>query len=319
MGRPGITKEQVFEASSAIAREGQTPTVVLVRTRLGGGSPNNITKWLNEWKESNEIRKVESLPPLPEGVESAMRQVWGAAWKDAQAQLEGEREALNTARKDIEQERNQMLAEIERLDGDLDQARDEIRAGAEALEQERREHDRTKGEVREAIAVATERSHRIQAQESELRETRHRSHDAEAKASRLEADLAHANRETERERERQAEIQRQADRLQADLARVQGEAERLKAELESAQRHAKEARAIADTAGKKVQKLETALDEERQARAGAEKVAADLRVEAATLAERAAHAEELRGLVNSLQKQTPARNAPTKNPPQADT
>ncbi|NCC41676.1 MAG: hypothetical protein EOM21_20125 [Gammaproteobacteria bacterium] len=47
MGRPGITAQQVQEAAEALLAEGLHPTVVGVRTRLGGGSPNNITKWLS--------------------------------------------------------------------------------------------------------------------------------------------------------------------------------------------------------------------------------------------------------------------------------
>ena len=115
MGRPGITRESVVEAAEALTNEGTTPTVMGVRERLGGGSPNNITKWLGEWRAQHRTNKLEALPPLPEPVEGAMRQVWGAAWKGAQEQLEGEREALAKARETIEAERNQMLAEIDPL------------------------------------------------------------------------------------------------------------------------------------------------------------------------------------------------------------
>ncbi|SDX42617.1 DNA-binding protein [Thiocapsa roseopersicina] len=45
MGRPGITSEQVHEAADALVADGVVPTVVGIRTRLGGGSPNNISKW----------------------------------------------------------------------------------------------------------------------------------------------------------------------------------------------------------------------------------------------------------------------------------
>ena len=50
-----------------------------------------------------------------------MRQVWGTAWQEAQSQLEGGREALSTARKEIEKEREAMLGEISRMDGELAQ------------------------------------------------------------------------------------------------------------------------------------------------------------------------------------------------------
>ena len=173
MGRPGITREQVLEAADAIAREGMAPTVMAVRKWLGGGSPNNITKWLGEWRQRNESVKIAALPPLPEGVESAMRQVWGAAWKGAQGQLEAEREALSRARKEIEKERAEMLSEIGRLDGQLEEARTENRKTVDALETEHRTHDRTRAEVQEARAVAAEREKRIGSQEAELREVRH--------------------------------------------------------------------------------------------------------------------------------------------------
>ena len=41
MPRVGVTREQVFEAAEGLLREGQNPTVMAVRTRLGGGSPVN--------------------------------------------------------------------------------------------------------------------------------------------------------------------------------------------------------------------------------------------------------------------------------------
>ena len=40
MARSGVTREQVFESADALVREGRNPTVVAVRTRLGGGSPS---------------------------------------------------------------------------------------------------------------------------------------------------------------------------------------------------------------------------------------------------------------------------------------
>jgi len=43
MARAGVTREQVFETADALVREGQNPTVVAVRTRLGGGSPTPST------------------------------------------------------------------------------------------------------------------------------------------------------------------------------------------------------------------------------------------------------------------------------------
>jgi DNA repair exonuclease SbcCD ATPase subunit len=168
VARAGVTREQVFETADALVREGQNPTVVAVRTRLGGGSPNTITPLLAEWKALHEHKQAAAMPAPPEPVEAVMRQVWGTAWQQAQDQLAGEREALAAARKEIEKERAAMLAEIARMDADLETARDTIRARDKALEDERRAHDQAASEAREAMAIAEERDKRITAQDQEL-------------------------------------------------------------------------------------------------------------------------------------------------------
>jgi len=317
MGRPGVTREQVFDIADAIAREGQTPTVVAVRTRLGGGSPNNITRWLSEWKELHEAEKPEALPPLPDAVESAMRQVWGAAWKGSQEQLEAEREALGTARKDIEKERNEMLSEIERLDGDLEEARAQIQGTNEALDAERRAHDQTKAEVREARAVAAERDKRIEDQTRELAEVRRQLAEAFKNSSRLEAEVSHLRQDFETAR---ASARQEADtRAEAErkLALSVREADGLKRDL-SDEIQAKE-RAEVD-----LQRVQAEADDLRKAQddlvAEKDRALAELRVEAATLEERAAHAEEFRTLLEQLKKPATLRGkgTTTKAQPKSD-
>ena len=70
MARSGVTREQVFETADALVREGQNPTVVAVRTRLGGGSPNTITPLLAEWKALHDTQQAASIPAPPEPVEA---------------------------------------------------------------------------------------------------------------------------------------------------------------------------------------------------------------------------------------------------------
>jgi chromosome segregation ATPase len=303
MARSGVTREQVFETADALVREGQNPTVVAVRTRLGGGSPNTITPLLAEWKTLNEKKQAASMPAVPEPVEAVMRQVWGAAWQQAQSQLEGEREALGTERKEIERERAEMLSEIGRMDTEMETARGSIAKGAEALEIERQAHERTKSEVREAQAIAAERAERIAAQEKELQGLRHQieeaSVQASARASRLESERDHAQADLEAVRTELRQEQESGKRLAAELQAARGRIEeadgrsgRLEADLGQARGDLENARVT--------------LQQETEAHAAAEKSLAALRIEAATLTERAAHIEELRVLVKTLQKQQSA-------------
>jgi len=315
MARPGVTREQVHQVADEIAAEGQNPTVMSVRNRLGGGSPNNITPWLGAWREAHERTKTEVLPQLPEGVEGAMRQVWSIAWKAAQAQFEGERDALATARKDIEHERAEMLTEISRLDGELDEATTKLHAAAVDLASERRDHDQTKAAVREAKALADERHRHIEQQAAELREVRAERDAAVASAARLDADNAHLRTDLERAREASTKIRHELnsttgerDRLRAELQRLSAEQEplradfaRLSAEVDHERENAKQAKAAIDLGGKKIQVLDRELAEERQARAVAEGALAELQIETATLKERAAHAEQLQAVLDRLQ------------------
>ncbi|EGV19097.1 DNA-binding protein [Thiocapsa marina] len=277
MGRPGITSEQVHEAADALVAEGVAPTVVGIRTRLGGGSPNNISKWLNQWRDARTELEHAASPPTPTPVETAMRGVWVAAWRAAQEQLEGEREAMANARKEIERERTEMLAEINRLDGELDSAKTEIQQVHEALDAERREHEGTRADVKEARAIASERKARIEHQAIELQEAQRQAAEATAQAGRAQA-LA---------------IER--DRALADK-------ERLAADLKREQETARQAKAAIDTGAAKIRKLEEALEDERTARTEGERKLADMRVEVATLGERAAYADELRTLLDELRR-----------------
>jgi hypothetical protein len=192
MARSGVTREQVFETADALVREGQNPTVVSVRTRIGGGSPNTITPFLGEWKALHEHKQAASVPAPPEPVEAVLRQVWGTAWQEAQAQLEGEREALSSARKEIAKEREAMLAEITRMDAEMEAARESIAKGAEALEAERRAHDQTRSEAREAMAIAEERLQTNKRQEHELQVLRNQVEKLRIEAATLTERAAHA-------------------------------------------------------------------------------------------------------------------------------
>ncbi len=280
MARSGLTRDQVKEAAESLMLEGQTPTVVAIRTRLGGGSLNNITRWLGEWKAEQEIKRADAQPPMPSAVEGAMRQVWGAAWKETQTQVEAEREALANLRKDIERERAEMLAEINRLDGELEVAKAEIDAIKTELETERHDHEGTRAEVTAASAVASERKAHMEQQASALQEAQRQAAEATAQAGRAVA------------------IAAERDRALADK-------ERLGADLKREQETARQAKAAIDAGAAKIRKLEEALAEERTARTEGERKLADLRVEVATLTERAARTDELRALVETLQRGQP--------------
>ncbi|MBK1632346.1 hypothetical protein CKO31_16705 [Thiohalocapsa halophila] len=84
----------------------------------------------------------------------------------------------------------------------------------------------------------------------------------------------------------QTKLTREADEIKAQLKRLHSGNQRLSRDVDGAKETAKQAKATLDLGAKKVAKLETVLDEERQARMAADQAAATLRVEVATLTEK---------------------------------
>jgi septal ring factor EnvC (AmiA/AmiB activator) len=172
MARPGVTRKQVFEAAEALVREGKHPTILAVRTHLGGGSPNTIAPLLSEWRQQHEATPSEALPAIPETVLADLKRVWGATWQAAQAELRAEREALAQARQETERERAEMLSEIERLDEQLDRFQAEQQKMLEALNTERQAHEQTRSQLSETRIRAEERTQRVEHLESTLEKAR---------------------------------------------------------------------------------------------------------------------------------------------------
>lgn len=268
MPRTGVTREQVHQAAADIATEGANPTVHAVRKRLGGGSPNRITPWLAEWREAQTPPQVDALPEIPQAIDNAMRHLWALAWQQARAQLATERQALNGAQKAVETEREAVLAE-----------------------------------TRELKALAEERQSRLQEQGVELQRLRLERDEALARATRSEALLEPLRADLEQAREAVLHYRKQSNGLPAECDRLREQVARLQAEASREHETARQAKQTLDLGGKKISALEHTLSEERQARQQAEQQLAELRIELATLRERASQQEQLTQLIETFRGQ----------------
>lgn len=80
---PKASRTKVWEAADAILLgSGERPTVEAIRQRLGGGSPNSVTAYLNEWYRELAERLSAANAPI-EGVPLAavalLRDLWRVA------------------------------------------------------------------------------------------------------------------------------------------------------------------------------------------------------------------------------------------------
>lgn len=80
---PKASRTKVWEAADGILLgTGERPTVEAIRQRLGGGSPNSVTAYLNEWYRELAERLAAAAAPI-EGVPIAalalLRDLWRVA------------------------------------------------------------------------------------------------------------------------------------------------------------------------------------------------------------------------------------------------
>ncbi len=193
MARTGISKKQVFEAASALLEEGTAATVQAVRERIGSGSFTTITRHLADWRKEHTAQAPAVLPDMPDKVTGAFRQAWSTAVHAAQEAVDTQRQALEVLRREMEQEKADMAAEIERLE----QTGEDAAAAREALEKER--------EVGlEAKAEAEQRASALRIENARLEERAKAARAAQAEADARRDVLEALRREMEQETVRMA-------------------------------------------------------------------------------------------------------------------
>jgi hypothetical protein len=114
---PKASRLRVWQACDRVLRSGRRPTVEGVREILGGGSPNSVTAYINEWYRELGSRLTAAGTPLagvpPEAV-SLMIELWRLAASD-QAKTSGSDAADDTATRMLAAERDALKAESKTL------------------------------------------------------------------------------------------------------------------------------------------------------------------------------------------------------------
>jgi hypothetical protein len=156
MARQEVTFDEVAAAATSLQNDGTRVTIEAVRDFLGTGSPNTVHKHLIEWRASHakpaEAPKVE----IPESVVAALGS-WvqqfaeeaNAGDRDALAQSESDMEALLKSGEELEAERDELLAQVDSVTTDRDQA---LATATERSD----EIERLMIELRDARKVATD-------------------------------------------------------------------------------------------------------------------------------------------------------------------
>jgi hypothetical protein len=137
----GITMRDVELAADTLLRSGERPTIERVREKIGRGSPNTINPLLDVWWKRIAARLdagPAALHRLPESVAHVAEALWTQALDEARRRVEQElnRDARNVAKLDADLEvrshvltlrEGELTARIESRERDIEEFRRQVR------------------------------------------------------------------------------------------------------------------------------------------------------------------------------------------------
>jgi len=133
MARPGVTPERIGDVIKQLEAEGAEVTVTALRERLGSGSYSTLGAVLNDWRREQARAARPAIPEVPETLAPLLRHLWAEAWKSADAFHEPERQAFARERAGAEAVKQEMAAEIVRLEEEAGRLRAAGESAREAL------------------------------------------------------------------------------------------------------------------------------------------------------------------------------------------
>lgn len=288
----GITETDVWTAADALLLEGARPTIERVRQKIGRGSPNTVSPYLETWFRALGARIKDpgafaAPAAVPDPVAQAASHFWEAALSEARAQQEQayrgrweelarEGEQLASDAEQLQQREAQLAHREQDLQEALRVATSQLAAAEDRLqsaEQQLRQRDELLRrnqlqleDARSATQAALAENEKIRAQHAQALdalETRHTAHERRW-LNELDSERGTVKRLQARLDDAQAASQQQAAQARKGLEQEQHqrrqaeqEAQALRTEVQAMQVRQQADQAAADTA------LTAARDRER--------------------------------------------------------
>ncbi|RRR75219.1 MAG: hypothetical protein EI684_05285 [Candidatus Viridilinea halotolerans] len=161
MARAIVTAEAVVAAAQQMLDAGEEPTILNVRSRIGGGSFTTIKRFLDDWKAQREA--VVPLSPVPRDVQQRADEFAQMVWQAAVAQASQDAAQARADAEKLVAQARAAAAEAEHAVALLEAQVDAQDATLANLEQER-------DEARAALADARAATQVLEARFSDLQQ-----------------------------------------------------------------------------------------------------------------------------------------------------
>lgn len=117
-----LTVERIHQVADELSSNGNKPTLAAVRTTLGSGSFTTISEAMKTWREENKEAQVLEQVDLPSSIDERLRslgvEVWQVAIGLANDRLSKERELLETTRKSMTHEVEELCGAVKTLESE---------------------------------------------------------------------------------------------------------------------------------------------------------------------------------------------------------
>lgn len=319
----GITQEDVWKACDALLLEGARPTIERVRQKIGRGSPNTVSPFLETWFKhlGGRIKDPGAFaapPALPDPVQQAAQHFWETAL--AQTRLDFDerlREGMAAAVANVEAEKERAaIAETAAFDASskATHLQTQLADSQALLEQERLGHAATKAHLHEVRARGDELKARAQELEASLVHIRSTARqDVAAAVERGVAADRRAAMQIDAERTARAKADKRAEALERKLeaahadaqvaqSRQAEEASRLCSEQVRMSQNLERAQDVIDASSSRLAALEIELAQAQRDAHAARAEAALVERLVATLRPAAASSKRLRASASSVKR-----------------
>lgn len=178
-----ITKDQIFSIAEELDAAGQNPTLTAVRKALGGGSYTTISGFMVEWRARKQAKETPAREPAPQIVADRLAEfgaeIWAIASELANARLSAEREVFESARVQLEAEKQEAAELADQVSAELEILQEKF----VTLEASEKDAWKEAESLRSELGRATERASTAEVRSEENRK----------RADDLNAELARVN------------------------------------------------------------------------------------------------------------------------------